>query len=159
MMTNSKEGNAAVFLIKEFAGNVQVGEREISDGTEIIISNQNVNLLKIHLGSIIPSRFVLEQNYPNPFNPVTNIKYALPVKANVILKVFNSIGQEIRSLVNEEKPAGSYEVEFSAIGGSASGGDTYRLASGIYIYHLKAVNLSTGVGEVFVETKKMILLK
>ena len=158
-MTGKNDGSAAGYLIKEFAGNVEVGEREISDGMEIIISNENVNLLKLQLSSIIPARFVLEQNYPNPFNPVTNIKYALPVKANVILKVYNSIGQEIRSLVSEEKPAGSYEVEFSALGGSASGGDTYRLASGIYFYHLKAVNLSTGIGEVYVETKKMILLK
>ena len=158
-MTGTNDGNTAVYLIKEFAGNVEVGEREITDGMEIIISNENVNVLKLQLSSIIPARFVLEQNYPNPYNPVTNIKYSLPVKGDVILKVYNSLGQEIRTLVNEEKPAGSYEVEFSAIGGSASGGGKYRLSSGIYFYHLKVVNLSTGVGEVFVETKKMILLK
>ena len=91
----------------------------------------------------------MEQNYPNPFNPVTSIIYGLPVKGDVILKVYNSIGQEIKTIVNEEKAAGTYEVEF----------DGSNIASGIYFYRLKVKNLDRGVGEVFVETKKMILLK
>jgi hypothetical protein len=95
--------------------------------------------------------FYLEQNYPNPFNPTTNIEFRIAKHGFVILKLFDVIGNEIATIVNEEKPAGTYEVEFSAIGGSASGGDADKLPSGIYFYQLK-------VGS-FVETKKMILLK
>jgi len=69
----------------------------------------------------------------------------------VQLKVYDILGNEVVTLVNEEKPAGNYEVEFSAIGGSNSGGDSWNLSSGIYFYQLNAGT--------FVQTKKMILLK
>jgi hypothetical protein len=103
--------------------------------------------------------FSLEQNYPNPFNPSTIIKYSIPsVIASgskqsqlVTLKIYDVLGNEVATLVNEEKPAGSYEVEFSAKGGSASGGNAYKLSSGIYFYRLQAGS--------FVETKKLILMK
>jgi hypothetical protein len=110
-----------------------------------------------------PNLFFLEQNYPNPFNPTTKIKFTIPsVIANpdeigmkqsqlITLKVYDVLGNEVVTLVNEEKPAGSYEVEFSAKGGSASGGNAFNLPSGVYFYQLE-----TGS---FVETKKMILLK
>jgi hypothetical protein len=97
------------------------------------------------------TEFKLEQNYPNPFNPVTKIKYVLPQYSLVELKVYNMLGQEIATLVNQEKPAGTYEVNFSAgsfgDASSAAGG----LPSGVYIYRLQA-------GSYF-ETKKMVLLK
>ena len=101
------------------------------------------------------SEFRLEQNYPNPFNPSTIIRYAIPLLGGdergglVTLKVYDVLGDEIATLVDEYKLAGSYEVEFEASSGnrSPSGG----LASGIYMYQLR-------VGE-FVETKKMILLQ
>jgi len=83
----------------------------------------------------------LEQNYPNPFNPSTKISYQLPQQGFVTLKVFDVLGKEVTTLVNEKKSAGSYEVDFSAKG----------LASGIYIYRMK-------VNE-FIESKKMILIK
>jgi sugar lactone lactonase YvrE len=101
-------------------------------------------------GSLLDD-FKLFQNYPNPFNPSTIVHYHLPVTGKVSLKVYNILGNEVATLVNEEKPAGTYEVEFSAKGGAASGGDAYKLASGIYYYQLSTGN--------FVETKKMILLK
>jgi hypothetical protein len=85
--------------------------------------------------------FVLEQNYPNPFNPTTKIKFDLPERGSVTLKVYDVLGNEIATLVNEKKPAGSYEVEF---GGT-------RFPSGIYFYRLRSGS--------FIETKKMILLK
>jgi hypothetical protein len=98
----------------------------------------------------------LEQNYPNPFNPSTKIKYTIPsnVKremSNVILKIYDVLGTEVTTLVNEEKSAGSYEVKFSAKGGSAFGGNATSLSSGIYFYKLQ-----TGL---FTETKKMSLMK
>jgi photosystem II stability/assembly factor-like uncharacterized protein len=85
--------------------------------------------------------FILEQNYPNPFNPSTKVKYTIPELSIVLIKVYGVLGNEITTLVNEEKPAGNYEVEFNAIG----------LPSGIYFYQLK-------VGEFF-QTKKMVYLK
>ncbi|GIK60066.1 MAG: T9SS type A sorting domain-containing protein [Ignavibacteriota bacterium] len=96
------------------------------------------------------SGFLLEQNYPNPFNPSTVIRYQLPVTGFVTLKVYDVLGNEVATLVNEEKPAGSYEVEFS-VGQSATGGSSPDIASGIYFYKLQAGS--------FVETKKMLLLK
>jgi photosystem II stability/assembly factor-like uncharacterized protein len=93
------------------------------------------------------NRFNLNQNYPNPFNPSTSIQYAISSPANgtgtqlVTLKVYDLLGREVATLVNEEKPAGSYEVEFIAS----------NLASGIYFYKLQSGDYS--------EIKKMILMK
>jgi len=89
----------------------------------------------------IPDEYQLAQNYPNPFNPITKIRYSLPQQSNVSLIVYNVLGQEVITLVNEEKLIGNYEVNFEANG----------LPSGIYFYRLHAGN--------FVETKKLILMK
>jgi hypothetical protein len=85
--------------------------------------------------------YKLEQNYPNPFNPSTTIMYFIPVSSFVILKVFDILGNEISSLVNEEKSEGNYVVEF----------DAASLPSGIYFYRLQTAN--------YIETRKMILIK
>jgi hypothetical protein len=98
-----------------------------------------------------PTEFILFQNYPNPFNPTTSIEYRVGSTEYVTLKVYDLLGREVAVLVNEEKPAGEYKVEFSAEGGSISGGDAYNLASGIYYYQLSAGK--------FIETKKAILIK
>jgi hypothetical protein len=87
------------------------------------------------------TEFSLEQNYPNPFNPVTSLQYAIGSQQFVTLNVYDVLGNEIVNLVNEEKPAGKYEVEF----------DGTEFPSGIYFYQLKAGS--------FIETKKMILIK
>ena len=94
----------------------------------------------------IVNDFKLEQNYPNPFNPTTKIKFEIPGQAPndnalVSLKVYDILGNDIATLVNEEKPVGEYEVEF----------DGQNLPSGVYFYQLKAGS--------FIQTKKMILLK
>jgi len=89
----------------------------------------------------VPGSFELKQNYPNPFNPSTIINYGLPKTANVSLKIFNSLGQEVALLVNnEERSPGYYQVQWNA-----------NVPSGIYFYRLQAGD--------FVETKKMILLR
>lgn len=90
--------------------------------------------------------FLLSQNYPNPFNPSTSIQYAVSSTQFVLLKVYDVLGNEVAVLVNEEKSAGNYEVEFSALGGNS-----FTLPSGIYFYTLYAGS--------FVQTKKMILLR
>jgi len=98
-----------------------------------------------------PKDFLLYQNYPNPFNPSTIISWQSAVGSWQTLKIFDLLGNEIVTLINEFKPAGTYEVEFSAIVGSAFDGNAYNLPSGIYFYQLKSGSI--------VETKKMILLK
>jgi photosystem II stability/assembly factor-like uncharacterized protein len=104
--------------------------------------------------SEIPSQFILEQNYPNPFNPSTKIRYSVPQSSNVIIKVFDILGNEIETFVNEEKPTGIYEILFNS-----HSGEVRNLPSGIYFYQLRATNPSTGSRQGFIETKKMILLK
>ena len=89
----------------------------------------------------IPTEYSLYQNYPNPFNPSTKIKYSVPQTSQVQIKVFDVLGNEIATIVKEEKPIGNYEVEF----------DGTSFSSGVYFYQLKAAE--------FIESKKMILLK
>lgn len=93
------------------------------------------------LNGLNPSTIRLEQNYPNPFNPTTKISYSIPQSSNVTLKVNNVLGSEVATLVNEEKAAGRYKVEF----------DATALPSGIYFYQLQAGD--------YTNTKKMILMK
>jgi len=95
----------------------------------------------VEVDVLVVSSFSLEQNYPNPFNPSTKIKYYIPTISIVNIKVFDALGKEVATLVNEEKPAGTYEVIFI----------DETPSSGIYFYHLRAGD--------FVETKKMLLLK
>jgi Zn-dependent metalloprotease len=92
----------------------------------------------------LPTVFAVQQNYPNPFNPSTTIKYHLPVKSFVNLKVFNLVGEEVGLLINEEMPAGIHTKVFDATG----------LPSGIYFY---TIRINDGIE--FVKTNKMILLK
>jgi hypothetical protein len=98
--------------------------------------------------------FSLSQNYPNPFNPSTSIKYAISSRQFVTLKVFDVLGNEIATLVNEEKSAGGYEVEFNSH--SVEG---RNLPSGVYFYQLIAKGPETSSGQKSIQTKKMILLK
>jgi hypothetical protein len=89
----------------------------------------------------LPSAFNLSQNYPNPFNPTTTINYSVPISSFVTIKVYDVLGREIETLVNEEKTAGNYSVLFNA----------GKLSSGVYFYQLKAGD--------YTSVKKMILLK
>jgi photosystem II stability/assembly factor-like uncharacterized protein len=97
--------------------------------------------LKIKDRIISPKDFSLAQNYPNPFNPRTTIEYSIPTQSKVTIKVFDLLGREVATLVDEEKTAGSYMIDFN---GS-------NLSSGIYFYRLDAGGFS--------ETKKLILIK
>ncbi|RKY97717.1 MAG: hypothetical protein DRQ13_04375, partial [Ignavibacteriae bacterium] len=97
--------------------------------------------------------YSLSQNYPNPFNPTTNIEFQISDFGFVSLKVYDILGNEITTLVSEEKPAGEYMVEFSAIGG-----DVFNLTSGIYFYQLRVYPAGSRAGN-FIQTKKMSLIK
>ncbi len=90
---------------------------------------------------LIPSEFNLSQNYPNPFNPSTIIAYSIPQRSNVSLKIYDIVGKEIATLVNEQKEAGLYEIKY----------DASKLSSGVYIYSIQAGD--------FLESRKMILMK
>jgi photosystem II stability/assembly factor-like uncharacterized protein len=105
------------------------------------------------INSSLPIGYKLNQNYPNPFNPSTIIKYQIPEMSFATLKVYDVLGNEIATLVNEEKPGGKYEVEFISHSGSI-----WNLSSGIYFYRLQVYPTNDGVSS-FVETKKMILLR
>jgi hypothetical protein len=98
---------------------------------------------------IIPTEFALYQNYPNPFNPTTTIKYQIPKLSFVTITVYDVLGNEIETLVSEQKPIGNYDVEFNAKG----------LASGIYFYRLQVEDPSIGSESSFIETNKMVLMK
>jgi hypothetical protein len=91
--------------------------------------------------TLVPAVYSLEQNYPNPFNPSTVIKYQVPTTGKVMLKIYDLLGKEITTLVNENQNAGYYSVPF----------DASNLSSGIYFYTLTS-------GE-FSSTKKMTLVK
>ncbi|GAB4293994.1 MAG: hypothetical protein Kow0098_15270 [Ignavibacteriaceae bacterium] len=89
----------------------------------------------------LPNEYALSNNYPNPFNPSTKIGYKISESAQILLKIYDMLGREVATLVNEEKPAGEYQIEFDASG----------LSSGVYYFRLQTEN--------YFETKKMILLR
>ena len=89
----------------------------------------------------LPSDFEISQNYPNPFNPVTTIKYALPVDSRVSIKIYDMLGREVATLVNDDKQAGYYQVRF----------DASNIASGIYFYRIIAGD--------YVKSYKMVIVK
>jgi photosystem II stability/assembly factor-like uncharacterized protein len=115
------------------------------DGTILHTTNGGVTFIEDENNFTQPKDFLLSQNYPNPFNPTTRIQYAVSNRQFVRLKVYDVLGKEVATLVNEEKPAGEYEVEFNP-----ASGIRYP-ASGIYFYQLRSGS--------FVQTKKMLLLK
>ncbi|MFC1555359.1 T9SS type A sorting domain-containing protein, partial [candidate division KSB1 bacterium] len=132
---NSYEGskNRVTALCEHFSTVVLAGEPEAV-------------AVEDHVMDLLPDEFVLEQNYPNPFNPVTKIKYHVPVTSDAAIKIYNMLGQEVRTLVSKQHVAGSYEVLWD---GKNNIG--HSVTSGIYIYRLEAKD--------FVNTKRMILIR
>ena len=119
------------------------GSRDISEylkNVSELLKSRGKNI-ENDKNNLIPEKFILCQNYPNPFNPNTTIKYGIPRTVNVELKVFDILGREVKTLVNETRNPGYYEVKFNAS----------NFASGVYLYRLKA-------GE-YMKTAKMLLLK
>jgi hypothetical protein len=100
-------------------------------------------------GQATLSEYLLSQNYPNPFNSSCAIKYSIPKSSQVTLKIFDMLGEELETLVNEEKPVGTYEVNWNAA----------NLPSGIYFYQLKVIDLSKKSRQSFMRTLKMVYIK
>ena len=150
--------NAKGALRTDDGNYIVYGQRKpfsVSNGSDILLVKLDLNGTSDieENNNSLPSSFILEQNYPNPFNSSTKIKFSIPPHLNppfakwgkigglVTLKVYDVLGSEVATLVNEYKPAGSYEVAF----------DGSSLSSGIYFYRLQAGG--------FVEAKKMLLMK
>jgi uncharacterized delta-60 repeat protein len=125
--------NARMVYLLKGSGNITLQSEEDSD---LIM-----RFVQTGVSEIIPQNFALEQNYPNPFNPTTTIKYDIPVENFVILKIFNTLGQEVATLVNEMQAPGFKAVKW----------DASNLPSGIYIYRLTAGK--------FTDVKKLMLIK
>ena len=137
--------NNAKFLFLDDSSNVYVAG-DVADSTNgwnffILKINQKMGSNVDNRNSGLPNAYSLSQNYPNPFNPTTTIKYSVPKSSFVSLTVYDLLGREIASLVNEEKPPGVYTVNFN---GS-------NFASGIYFYRFRAGS--------FIQTKKFVLIK
>ncbi len=128
---------------------LEEGKHLITDAVMIMINRKmspnvivtSVEDVDAELTEIIPAKFLLEQNYPNPFNPSTSINYRVPSNEFVSLKVYDVLGNEIKTLVNEMKSIGNYEVKF----------DASNLPSGIYLYRLMT--------DSFIQSRKMMLIK
>jgi hypothetical protein len=144
------EGNGTIIKVK-FIAKMNLGSPPNLDLSLIgLISGDGRTLYNytitntttgVELTEQIPISYQLYQNYPNPFNPTTRIRYQVPERARVTLKVFDILGNEIVKLVDEEKETGIYEVEFNGSG----------LASGLYFYRIKADD--------YTDTRKAILVK
>ena len=127
--------DSLVIIVASGLGSGQVGTELIVD--ELAFSTGT----SVSAKELPPGSFLLRQNYPNPFNPSTTIAYDLPAASRVTLSVFDVLGREVQTLVNENQVAGRYRVEFAPTG----------LASGVYLYRITA-------GE-FVQTRKLLLLR
>jgi hypothetical protein len=139
---NYYDGNYRIYIEAfDEVGNYVIDSMDVTfkNGNPVETGNEEVKIYS----------FNLEQNYPNPFNPSTSIQYTVGSRQFVILKIYDVLGNEIATLVNEKKPAGSYTVEFNGA----------NLTSGIYFYQLRAVDPESSSGQSFVETKKMVLLR
>jgi hypothetical protein len=112
----------------------------------LLLKSKDSILTSVEEKNTVPQNLILHQNYPNPFNPTTNIEYSIPsnVKletSNINLKIYDVLGREIKTLVNEIQKPGNYKIQF----------DGSNLSSGVYYYRIKY--------DSFVQTRKMLLLK
>lgn len=133
----------------------QPAQTGLSVGVMDFSVNQDFDLAvvtAVGVETVVPVTYALDQNYPNPFNPTTEIKYQVPTLSWVTLKVYDVLGREVATLVDESKAAGAYSVRFAANGGNGAG-----FASGVYFYRLQANDLKSG--SKFASTMKMLLLK
>ena len=132
-------------FITKYGASVYIASDQTQPTTGVIecsyLSWSTPLVSRIEIGEHTISKYQLIQNYPNPFNPSTKIKYSIPQQSDIIIKVFDVLGNDIETLVNEEKPAGTYEITWNP----------KELPSGVYFYQLRA--------DSFIETKKMVLMK
>ena len=121
------------------------GEEYILTGTDEIVLNQ-ATTMTLTKRAIIPQVYTLHQNYPNPFNPITTLRYDLPEQANVNIIIYDMLGRQVKTLINQTQDAGFKSVIWDATNDYGK-----PVSAGVYLYQIRA-------GE-FVQTKKMVLLK
>ncbi len=142
VLVNPNETVQALVKFNDYSGRYLLHCHNLEHEDDGMMLNIKIDApTKIDDEDLSSDSFQLHQNYPNPFNPSTTISYQIPSAVFVTLKVFDAIGNQVASLVNEPNQAGNYKVSFEA----------QAIPSGVYHYRLKA-------GE-FVETRKMILFK
>jgi hypothetical protein len=148
----TENSNTIIGLISVFFVNSEIGFAAGGEGT--ILANSDSGVTNIE-AEIFPDEFVLYQNYPNPFNPTTIISWQSPVDSWQTLRIYDVLGNEVATLVDEYKPAGRHEIEFNAARHSREvrnlPAGRQGLSSGIYFYQLKTDSK--------VENRKMLLLK
>ena len=134
------KAEAEASFIFDVERNAPINQKDTIDF--LITDGSGIMMMKTFIFSYTgPKEFKLEQNYPNPFNPSTVISYQLPVISKVTLKVYDILGSEVKTLVNEEQEAGYKEVQFNAA----------NFASGMYVYRLTAGD--------YISVKKMLMIK
>lgn len=143
VLYNFTEGTIEVFQEGDYKNSITLNiSEELKKGKRVTTLAELFRTTDLkEKDEIQPDEFFLKQNYPNPFNPETTISYVLKSEDEVLLKIYNSTGEEVITLVDKYQLAGSYKVKF----------DASRLSSGTYIYQLKTKN--------FTDAKKMLLLK
>jgi hypothetical protein len=129
------------------------GDMFAGTGGNGVFSSQFTTGVKENVGEI-PRAFMLAQNHPNPFNPSTVIKYELPQAVDVQLAIWDLTGRRVRKLVQQQQPAGRYAITWD---GRNEQGEA--LASGVYLYQLRAGDPSAGSGRGFVQTRRMALVR
>ena len=124
---------------------------KIGDIKSITLKTLGVGIEQV---STVPQDFSLSQNFPNPFNPTTKIEFGLPHQSKVSLKIYDVIGREVATVLNEEKSAGRFVVEWNG-----KNNLNRQVASGVYFYKLEAHQKDGGQAGSFVQSKKMLMLK
>ncbi|MEE9430500.1 MAG: DUF2341 domain-containing protein [Melioribacteraceae bacterium] len=148
---NNQNGNLTVETIEYFIGSSNI-YIEIKDENEAVVKDtflvvvQDPTDIESLFSENLPQEFNLFQNYPNPFNPTTIIKFSLPSKSNVILDVYDLLGQKVLGLVDEQLNGGEYSVNL----------DASKLTSGVYVYLISVISSDNNI---FRDSKKMVLLK
>ncbi|MBA4312509.1 MAG: hypothetical protein C0417_07745, partial [Chlorobiaceae bacterium] len=141
---NIKLDKGHQFILYDAPNGKRIHHTLSAETGDVIISDKRVNRIVLRIAQI-PTQFVMLQNYPNPFNPITKIEYALPTDSKVSIKIFNLLGQEVKTLIEEEQDAGYKICEF----------DASEFTSGVYFYRVTAQS----VGKTYSDVKKMLLLK
>jgi len=141
------------YELSDGLGGQAFGTQTMSGEGTMTISKQGVArfVLIVKSGEQLPTEYALYQNYPNPFNPTTNIKFALPVLSRVMVEIYNIVGQRVRTLVNEERPAGYHVAEWSGTGDRG-----LQLGSGVYFVRIDAKGDN---GATFSQVRKLMMLK
>jgi hypothetical protein len=166
MLASQPDTGASILIEASVSWDLDMGITNWDQNKGNYLFLNTSNPVFVYTEENLPEGFVLHQNYPNPFNPSTTLSFVIGHSSFVSLKVYDVLGNEVATLVNEELAAGEYEVEFSGHSGEGQNLPAGRqgLPSGVYFYQLKVrgpeINSQQGqAGQGIIQTKKMVLLK